>query len=92
MNDINVDEHSLAYELLTEVKHSAKRWFVAFCFMLLLELITIGGFMWYISLPTEEQSSIIQEADDNSFNNIGGEVQNGSTADYKDTQEKGSPQ
>ena len=82
-----MDEHSLAYELLVEVKHSAKRWFVAFCIMIFLELLTIGGFMWYISLPADEDSLITQEADNNSFNNIGGEVYNGSETDNKNTQE-----
>ena len=77
-----LDEHSLAYELLVEVKQSAKRWFVAFLFMIVLELLTIAGFMWYISLPAEEESLITQEADNNSFNNIGnGEINNGSKAD-----------
>ena len=54
IDNIEADEHSLAYELLVEVKHSAKRWFVAFCFMLVLEILTIAGFLWYISLPAEE--------------------------------------
>lgn len=60
MNDIQLDEHSLAYELLVEMKHNAKRWFVAFCVMVVLELLTIIGFMWYISLPSEETSQLEQ--------------------------------
>ena len=60
MNNIEVGEHSLAYELLVEVKHSARRWFVAFCIMCILELLTIVGFMWYISLPSEEISQMEQ--------------------------------
>lgn len=58
---------TLATELLKELKNSAKRWFIAFCVMTGLELCTIAGFMWYISLPTEEYS-IQQEADDKSLN------------------------
>ena len=82
MESRNLDEHSLAYELLVELKHSARRWFVAFLFMVGLELLTIAGFMWYISLPAEEESFISQEADNNSFNNIGnGEINNGGKAD-----------
>ena len=81
MDNINFDEHSLAYELLVELKHSAKRWFVAFCVMVFLELITIAGFIWYISLPSEEYY-IEQEAGDRSFNNVsGGNVTNGSEAE-----------
>ena len=60
----NFDEHSLAYELLVELKHSARRWFVAFCIMVVLELLTIAGFMWYISLPTEEVSHMEQTMED----------------------------
>lgn len=60
-NDISkFDEHSLAYELLIELKKSTKRWFIAFCIMTGLEILTIAGFMWYISLPSEEVSQLEQ--------------------------------
>lgn len=77
------EEHSLAYELLVELKHSAKRWFIAFCVMVALEIATIIGFMWYISLPVEESyTEYQQDADDNSRNLIiqDGDY-NGSTSD-----------
>lgn len=77
------EEHSLAYELLVELKHSAKRWFIAFCVMVVLEIATIIGFMWYISLPVEESyTEYQQDADDNSRNLIiqDGDY-NGSTSD-----------
>lgn len=63
---------TLATELLREVKSSARRWFVAFCVMVILEVATICGFIWYISLPIEETSTndIEQEADDGSNNQI----------------------
>ena len=67
MNDlknIEADEHSLAWELLVEVKHSARRWFIAFLFMLVLEVLTIAGFLWYISLPAEEMSQVQQTMED----------------------------
>lgn len=80
----NMDEHSLAYELLVELKHSAKRWFIAFCVMVVLEIATIIGFMWYISLPAEEYAeyNYEQDADDSSRNLIiqDGDY-NGSTSD-----------
>lgn len=60
LNNIEANEHSLAYELLVEVKHSARRWFIAFLFMLGLEILTIAGFLWYISLPAEETSQLEQ--------------------------------
>ena len=51
-----MDNESLALELLHEVKASAKRWFIAFCIMVGVEIATIIGFLWYISLPIEEVS------------------------------------
>ena len=59
-----MDNETLASELLKEVKASAKRWFIAFCIMIGLELATIVGFMWYISLPIEETSYTVQEMED----------------------------
>lgn len=47
---------NFATELLHEVKASAKRWFIAFCVMVGVEIATIIGFLWYISLPVEEVS------------------------------------
>ena len=90
MDNVDLNEHSLAYELLVEVKHSARRWFIAFLIMCILEIGTVIGFMYYLSLPTEEYH-IEQEADDGSFNNVSnqGEVNNGSTTEG-DIQEKGN--
>ena len=48
-----MDEMTLATELLHEIKQSAKRWFIAFCVMVVLEICTIVGFLWYISLPVD---------------------------------------
>lgn len=56
---------SFATELLREVKSSARRWFIAFCVMVMLEVATIVGFLWYISLPVEETTTDVeQDADD----------------------------
>ena len=52
---------TLATELLHEVKVSARRWFIAFCIMVFVEIATIAGFLWYISLPAEEYT-ITQDA------------------------------
>ncbi len=62
-------EMSFATELLKELKASSKRWFIAFCVMVALEVSTIIGFMWYISLPVED-TSISQESDNSSENTI----------------------
>lgn len=76
-----MEQEPLAMELLSEVKASAKRWFICFCVMVALEIATIFGFMWYISLPSEESTTqdVEQSTDgggDNSF--VGGDY-NGET-------------
>lgn len=63
---------TLAMEILAEVQRSAKRWFVAFIIMIVLEAATIAGFIWYISLPIEE--SVTVENDEGNANYIGGYV------------------
>lgn len=52
----NNENMNFATELLHEVKASAKRWFIAFIIMVVVEVLTIAGFLWYISLPAEEVS------------------------------------
>ena len=71
---------TLATELLKEIKISAKRWFVAFCIMVVLEVLTVVGFMWYISLPVEE-TTVTQETSGNSNQLIGIGDNYGSEAD-----------
>ncbi len=51
-----MDMDNLATELLHQIKLNAKRWFIAFLVMVGIEVATIAGFMWYISLPVEECS------------------------------------
>jgi hypothetical protein len=77
---------SFATELLREVKTSARRWFVAFMIMVILEIATICGFLWYISLPVEETTTdITQDADDGSSNQIiGGDYNVGETEHSND--------
>ena len=60
----NTKDTNLATELLHEIKARARRWFIAFCIMVALEIGTIIGFMWYISLPQEIVESNTQEATD----------------------------
>lgn len=55
----------LATEILHELKLSAKRWFIAFVIMIIVELITIAGFLWYISLPTDEVATQYEQSVDN---------------------------
>ena len=72
-------EAKLATELMHELKATSKRWFIAFLVVLGLWFATIGGFIWYISLPAEETTAtdtdISQEADNNGYNQvIGGDL------------------
>ena len=75
-----MEEMTLATELIKEVRQSAKRWFIAFCIMVGLEIATIGGFLWYVSLPVEE-GSIEMQADEGNANFINdsevGDINNG---------------
>ena len=66
------DGMTLATEILAELKASARRWFIAFIVMLIAEIATIGGFLWYISLPVEE--GVIVENDEGNANYVGGDV------------------
>lgn len=71
------NDFTLASELLHELKMSAKRWFICFCIMVALEVATVTGFLWYLSLPAEDYSVIDQESTDRSINMIGGEYNGG---------------
>ena len=66
------EQTTLATEIFKEIKMSARRWFIAFIVMVLLEITTVIGFLWYLSLPAE-QYDVSQEADDRSFNMINGD-------------------
>lgn len=74
-----MENETLAMELLHELKRSAKRWFIIAIIELVILVGVILSFMWYISLPVEEQYSIDQEASDRSFNLIGGDYNGGET-------------
>lgn len=48
------EETTLATEIFKELKNSTRRWFIAFLVMVGAEILTVGGFLWYISLPVDE--------------------------------------
>ncbi len=56
-----MDNEKFATELLHELKATGKRWFIAFCIMVALEVATIAGFLWYISLPIEEITEEVEQ-------------------------------
>jgi hypothetical protein len=64
-----MNENSLANELFKELQLSCKRWFIAFVIMIVVEVATIAGFLWYISLPVDETSYYEQEAEQNETDN-----------------------
>lgn len=67
------EETTLATELISELKSSSRRWFIAFLVVVVVEIATIAGFLWYMSLPTEEYS--IEQDTDSGGNNyaVGGD-------------------
>ena len=67
-----MDQMTLATEMLHELKASSKRWFIAFCVMVGLEIATIAGFLWYVSLPVDE---VTVESDGGNANYIGNDLE-----------------
>ena len=59
-----MEEETLAMEMLKELKHNSKRWFISFIIVLILWFLTIGVFIWYINQPIEEvETTTTQDAD-----------------------------
>lgn len=81
-------DQTLATELLSELKAQNRKWFIAFLIVLILWFATIGGFLWYISLPIEDVS-ITQKADGDANHLVGIGNINGGKSDSK-VQETGS--
>lgn len=78
---------TLATEILQELKASARRWFIAFCVMVVVEIATIAGFLYYLSLPAEEYT-IEQDTDTGGDNYaVGGNYSYGTTTDNLQTKE-----
>lgn len=63
---------TLATEIFKELNASARRWFIAFLIMVGVEICTVVGFLWYISLPVDEVVDI--QNDEGNANYIGGDV------------------
>ena len=85
-----MDNETLATELIKEIKASSKRWFIAFCIMVVLELCTIVGFMWYITLPIEETTytQTVDDLEDSDVRQvIGGELDGESKTDSTESTE-----
>ena len=77
-----MENETLATEMLRELKANNRKWFIAFLVVLVLWFATIGGFLWYISLPIEDVS-IMQKADGDSNHLVGIGNINGGKSDSK---------
>ena len=64
---------TLASEILGELKASARRWFIAFLVMCGVEIATVAGFIWYISLPVDYEK-VELENDGGNTNYIGNDL------------------
>ena len=79
---------TLATEIFTELKASARRWFIAFLVMVGVEICTVAGFLWYISLPVDEvaiendKGSALYVGDENA---VTGGVYNGTDNEEKES-------
>lgn len=73
------EDTTLAMEILKELKASAKRWFIAFIIMLCIEVATIVGFFWYLSLPVEEYVTVENDSGNANYvgNDMNGVIDNG---------------
>ena len=46
--DIVNEKEVFVLELLSEIKEQSRRWFRAFLIMVVVEVMTIAGFIWYL--------------------------------------------
>lgn len=84
-----MDDNKLATELLVEMKASAKRWFIAFVIVLCLWFATIAAFIWYISLPVDEETVTLENEYGNANyigNDMNGDFNYGTSEGNEETQ------
>ena len=80
------ETQTLATELLHELKASAKRWFIIAVIELFIILAMAGGFVWYLSLPVEEE--IVTGNANYIGNDVTGAIYNGKSDGKEGTQSK----
>ena len=80
---------TLATEILQELKASVRRWFIAFLVMCGIEVGTVAGFLWYISLPTDETVTVENEDDNANYvgGNVGGDLTNNGIQKDQETED-----
>lgn len=80
---------TLATEIFQELKASARRWFIAFIAMCCLEVGTISGFVWYISLPVDTEQVTVDNEDGNANyigDDLNGDLNNGESNSEANTE------
>ena len=80
---------TLATELLHELKASAKRWFIIAVIELIVILSMAGGFIWYMSLPVEDEVVSVESEDGNANyvgNDLTGAIYNGKSNGKENSQ------
>lgn len=80
---------TLATELLHELKASAKRWFIIAVIELIVILSMAGGFIWYMSLPVEDEVVSVESEDGNANyvgNDMTGAIYNGKSNGKENSQ------
>lgn len=83
---MSMENQTLATEMLSELKASNRRWFIAFIVVLVLWFATMGVFFWYISLPIDE-ISVDQYTDGNANSLVGvGDMYGDKTESNEETQ------
>lgn len=60
--------------MMTHITLALKRWFIIAMVELVILLATIIGFLWYISLPIEETTTVEVENTDGNANYIGNDM------------------
>lgn len=83
-----MNTNTLASEMLSELKATSKRWFIAFIVTLCLWFATIIGFIAYeyYSLPVDEVTTTYEQDSDNDSSNVivGGDYNGIKTEDNKE--------
>ena len=84
-----MENQTLATELLKELSLTARRWFIIAIIELIIILSMAGGFIWYLSLPVEEETVSVESEDGNANyvgNDVRGAIYNGESNGKKDKQ------
>ena len=81
-----MEHETWASEILHEIKEASRRVYYLALALLIGWLITIAGFLWYITLPVDVDTVTLDSSDGGNANYIGndmsGEIYNGENSGY----------